>query len=238
MTLKVTKGESALQIKDLTYTQGKITFKAEGIGTTGSKSPGDCRIEAQIEDKTAAMADVTVILPKTLLSSVTTTPPGYRNLAVDRHSVPPAPDVPEGMVDLYTFYYVKVRITVGDQFKQPLVSAENSSYVGAEVAEIFPQDPANPGSVRINQQIQADSAYEDPVGQAASLDPVPRFPKGGRKAMNFVNEPNPVFTLADDFKIQPVDFIRPKVDVFELKSVIRRVVTQNMGFISVEDKIQ
>lgn len=238
VTLKVTKGSSTLQIKEITYTQGKITFKAEGTGTTGSKSPGDCRIEAQIEGKPAATADVTVILPQTLLSSVTTTPPGFRNIVVDRHSVPPSPDVPEGWVDLYTFYFVKVRITVGDQFKQPLVSAENDDYIGAEVAEIFPKDPANPGAIRINQQIQADSAYEDPVGQAASADPVPRFPKGGKKATDFVNEPNPIFSLSKDFQVEPVDYIRPKVDIFELKNIIRRVVTQNMGAISVEDQIQ
>ncbi len=162
--LKVTKGAGNLSIKNIQYGNGTITFQAEGIGKTGSAKPGDCRIEAQVDGKTAAMADVTVVVPRMLTQSKGTF--YTANIQANSGTTPAQPGTPGPLLATEeTFYGFPVTVTVHDQFDAPVAEPGNSHlYFDAPVFESFIVKNVTYKPAPINLKIRASSDYVDPVG--------------------------------------------------------------------------
>ncbi len=162
--LKVTKGGSNLSIKNIQYGNGTITFQAEGIGKTGSASPGDCTIEAQVDGKTAATADVTVVVPKKVSQSKGAF--YTANIQANTGTTPAQPATPGPLLATEeTFYGFPVTVTVHDQFDAPIVEASNPHlYLDAAVFESFIVKGVTYKPAPINLKIRASSDYVDPVG--------------------------------------------------------------------------
>lgn len=225
--VRVSKGGSNLALKDIQTGSGQITFKAEGTGTTGSKSKGDCTIEAVLDGKPADSADLTVVVPKKIISQ-SAGATGTENLIVNSGTTPSFAGVPTHEGVLITLHRQIVTVNVRDQFGDPI--GDSRLYLDAPVSELF---PGNTSAIPINRKILADSSYLDPVGLSiwrGYPGPAPRVLFLDPRNLLHTLNPNPAFALPNVTAAQSrTDTFQARVDGFTLQPSIVRTLTLSPG---------
>lgn len=135
---------------------GTITFNAKGTSATPANMPnGDTRVEARLGNRVLATANVVVVIP----TAVGTPHPTFNgrvtgsNIIMDATTSPAFFGIlPAGEVKLATAYTTTLNVPVVDQFGTQL----NAIYAGTAVTE--------QQGFAINQNMQANGTYRDPVG--------------------------------------------------------------------------
>ena len=142
---------------------GKITFDVYGRRATPRDKPeGDTTIQAKRNDTVCGQVQAIVVKPKRIRRHTQNTAGNVIpfNLAADGDTSPAHWGVPEGYVQLNTYWMHWLTITVLDQFDNVL----DGVYAGAAVAE-----DGRP----INQAMAGDGTFQDPVGHWEPRSPGP-----------------------------------------------------------------
>ncbi len=146
--------------------RGVIEFQVKGMSATAKKKPnGDAFIEARLAGQTLARAAVVVVVPKAIATPhdtfTETLSPVNRTL--DRTTSPAFfGALPRGHVVLSTLYIKNLNVAVNDQFGARL----DAIYAGAPVVETM-----QGRRIPINQAVNAQGVYLDPVGFIAFVKP-------------------------------------------------------------------
>ncbi len=149
-------GVNRATIVNIRRAAGSITFNVKGTSATPANMPnGDTFVEARLGNQVLARANIVVVIP-TVISRPHPTFNGNvngTNIIMDTNSSPAFFGVllPTD-VRLATTYITFLKITVDDQFGSPL----DPIYAGTPVTE--------QGGFMINQAMQANGTYQDPVG--------------------------------------------------------------------------
>jgi hypothetical protein len=215
---------------------GAVICDIQGVGDTGSDMKG-CKVEAKLFGKSVAEANVTVVVPKKVISQSVGAQTA-KNELINEGTSPSAPGVSRIEAVRTTRYGWTVTVTVGDQFGNPC--GDDKLYRDAPVYEVFakkgqsfsPKNLAAP--ININQKLLGDSTYIDPVGltryrgfpgplqRVAFLDPT---------NLLHINNPNPAFPLENVTAEQSTgdSVFEVRVDSFSLDPPIHREIKLGPG---------
>jgi hypothetical protein len=163
------QGKARVEIKDKTVDEnaGTIKFKVTGIkDQENTTSEPDTWIRAMLGESVCAEVPVIVVVPKAIQTPHPEVPDGEgsevtgENKGLNPCTSPAFIDPRinnDSKVALVTIYGHDLQITIVDQFGDPL----DELYEGAEVSE---KTKASGGFFYINQQLDANGTYTDPVG--------------------------------------------------------------------------
>jgi hypothetical protein len=224
VTVKVSKGSDKLSIKNISPGSGSITFQIEGIGSTGSGAQGDCTFEADVDGKPAATADVTVVIPKKLVSQSPGTVLQNQNALLNGTTSPAFQGIPGSQGVEVTTYLYPVTVKVADQFGDAI--GDPKLYLGAPVSEKF---VGKGTAAPINRTIGSNSTYVDPVGLTVWQNypaPPPRVGFSDAAAAAFAARSKPAFPMPSASPPQSrIDQFQVLVDGFPLDRPIIRIMT-------------
>ena len=156
--------ESRLRVFGQQVSGDTITFKIEGVGMEGSKTPGDAKIEAKVKGSSSSVKveqAVSVVRPSKILAQITG-PQRQENIQLNTLTTPSDPRIPANLVVLATFYGWFITVPVRDQFGDTI--GESKLYLDAPIYENFLVGGELQPLKRTNMKVSANSSYLDPVG--------------------------------------------------------------------------